>query len=139
MLTRIAVLTSHSLLADGLISRLREYSAQLELEVFDVTQPGVLAQVLAFRPLAIILEEYGANREHCSLKQILTIFPKITVIYMHLGESEMQVILSEQYVAHGVRELIEHIRPTTSTPATSLDEGPGSVAEVSTSLHSNLE
>lgn len=113
MENRLAILTSHSLLADGLVSRLKEFGSQLELQVFDMTQSDVLSQVLAFRPLAIILEkERSQQYENCSLQHILAAFPNITVIYLHMDDSEIQVILSEQHIAGGVRDLIEIIHPS---------------------------
>jgi len=110
MENRLAILTGHSLLADGLISRFREYSSLLDVQVFDIAQPDILAVVKEFQPLAIILDKDASQQyEDCSLKNILTTFPNITVIYLHLAESSVQVILSEQFVASGVRELIEII------------------------------
>ena len=111
--TRIAILTSHSLLADGLVSCLKEFSSQLKVQVFDVTQADVLSEVFGFQPLAIILEkERSQQYETCSLQHILATFPNITVIYLHMDDSEVQVILSEQHIANGVRDLIEIIHPS---------------------------
>ena len=112
MKTRVAILTGHSLLADGLISRLREYAEQLELQVFDIEQADALAQVIAFQPLALIMEESASQPpEGCSLKTILTALPNTLVIYLRLGDGDIQVIQSEQHHANGVQELLEFIRP----------------------------
>ena len=110
---RIAVLTSHSLLADGLVARLLEYSEQLEFQVFDIGQAEILSQIRVFQPLAIILEEERSQQyEVCSLKNILTAFPNITIVYLRSGESTIQVILSRHFKASGVRELVKIIRPS---------------------------
>jgi hypothetical protein len=118
METRVAILTGHSLLADGLISRLREYAEQLELQVFDIEQANVLSQITAFHPLALILEENKSGQaESCSLKSILTALPNTLVIYLGLGDDDIHVIQSEQHHAGGVQELLEIIRPTTEKQA----------------------
>ncbi len=115
--TRIAVLTSHSLFADGLISRLHEFSEQIELRVFDLTQPGFMEQIAAFQPVSIILEDNkNSQSETCSLNNILEAFPNVTVVYLHLGEAEIQVIQSEQYLAKGVRELVDILQPSKNQP-----------------------
>jgi len=109
---RIAILTAHSLFADGIISRLREYPTRVEFQVFDIGEAGVLAQALAFNPSAIFLEgEVSSRYEDCSLEQLLTNFPNVTVVFLHISESKIQVILSEQYVASDVRALVEFLRP----------------------------
>ncbi|MBI5934800.1 MAG: hypothetical protein HY867_13940 [Chloroflexi bacterium] len=109
---RIAILTAHSLFADGITSRLQEYSTRLEFQVFDIGEAGFLAQVLAFNPSVIFLEEEVSSRyEECSLEQLLTNFTNVTIVFLHISESKIQVILSEQYVASDVHTLVEFLRP----------------------------
>lgn len=109
--SRIAILTGHSLLADGIISRLREYPETLELRVFDNKEPNVMTDIETFHPLAVILEESESQQfESCSLKQILNILPSPVVIYLRLGQPRIQIIQSEQCPANGVRELVDIIQ-----------------------------
>ena len=109
--SRIAILTGHSLLADGIISRLREYPESLELRVFDNNEPNLIADIETFHPLAVILEESESQQiEHHSLKQLLNILPSLIIIYLRLGQSRIQIIQSEQYPANGVRELVDIIQ-----------------------------
>ena len=118
MESRIAILTAHSLLADGLVSRLRDYPEVAELKVFDGRTPDVLHQLAAFKPLVLILEEDEASSANAtSLKQILAVLPSLLVIYLHLGRPEVQVIQSEPYPANGVKELLEIIRLSSGHPA----------------------
>jgi len=118
MESKIAILTAHSLLADGLISRLQDYPDVAELKIFDVQEPDVLDQLVVFKPLVLILEEAESPSSNtASLKQILAILPNLLVIYLHLGRSEVQVIQSEQCSANGVKELLEIIRLSSGHPA----------------------
>ncbi len=113
--SKIAILTDHSLLAEGLISRLRGYLDSLELQVFDVNQADVLTQIVAFHPSVIILEEIEPQQlETCSLKRMLSLLPNLMVIYLRLGEQNIQVIESEQYPAKEVREVVDIIRQSRS-------------------------
>lgn len=109
--SRIAILTGHSLLADGIISRLQEYPEALDLRVFDNKEPNVMADIKTFHPLAIILEESESQQfESCSLKQLLNILPSLIIIYLQLGQSSIQIIQSEQCPANRVRELVDIIQ-----------------------------
>ena len=118
MESKIAILTAHSLLADGLISRLQDYPDVAELKIFDGQEPDVLDQLVVFKPLVLILEEAESPSSNtASLKQILAILPNLLVIYLHLGRSEVQVIQSEQCPANGVKELLEIIRLSSGHPA----------------------
>ncbi len=115
MVSKIVILTNHSLLADGLISRLREYLDSLELQVFDADQVDVLTQIIAFQPSVVILEESEAQQlETCLLKHMLSILPNLMVIYLRLGQQDIQVIESEQYPAKEVKEVVDIIRQSRS-------------------------
>ncbi len=114
---RIAILTAHSLLADGLISRLRDYPEAMELKVFDRKNPDVLQDIADFKPLVLILEERETEQsETCSLKQILALLPSLLIICLRLGSPEIQVIQSESCPANGVGELLDIIRLSSGHP-----------------------
>ena len=118
MESKIAILTGHSLLADGLVSRLRDYPEAAELKVFDGQEADILNQLIAFKPSVLILEEEETQSNNaCSLKKILALLPNLLVIYLHLGRPEVQVIQSEQCPANGVKELLEIIRLSSGHPA----------------------
>ena len=109
--SRIAILTGHSLLADGIISRLREYSEALDLRVFDNNEPNVMIDIEMFHPLVVILEESESQQfESCSLKQILNLLPNLMVIYLRLGQPNIQIIQCEECLANGVQELVDIIQ-----------------------------
>jgi hypothetical protein len=112
---RIAMMTNHSLFSDGLISRLREYPEQLELQVFDPSKPDVISNIVEFRPLVIILEETEEQQlDISSFKYMLTILPNLLIIYIYLNQPDILIIQSERHLATGVGELINIIRQTNS-------------------------
>jgi hypothetical protein len=117
--SRIAILTTHSLLADGLISSLRNHHHEaMEFKVFDRTQTNILQEIADFKPLVLILEELDKEQAgECSLKQILALLPSVLVICLHLGSPDIQVIHSESCPASGVEKLLEIIR-LSSNPST---------------------
>jgi hypothetical protein len=108
---RVAVLTDHSLLAEGVISRLRGYPETFDLQVFDNNAPNVMARMEHFHPLVVILEESASCKyETCFLKQIFSVLPSLIIIYLRHGQSKVQIIQSEQYPANEVRELLDIIQ-----------------------------
>jgi len=109
--SRIAILTTHSLFADGLVSSLQSHSELLELKVFDRMQPDILQDIAAFKPSVLILEEFEKEQAgEFSLKQILALLPSLLVIYLHLGRPDIQVIHSESCSACGIDKVLEIIR-----------------------------
>jgi hypothetical protein len=109
--SRIAILTGHSLLADGIISRLNEYPDAIDLQIFDKNKPNMLADIKKFQPVVVILEEYGSHDlESYSLKQILNISPSLVIIYLRHGQSKVQILQSGQVPANRVRELLDIIQ-----------------------------
>ena len=109
--TRIAMMTNHSLFADRLISRLREYPEKLNLQVFDFSQPDVISHIVAFKPVVIILQENeGQQLDAGSLMQIFAILPNLLLVYLYLNQPEIQIIQSERCTANGVGQLVEIIR-----------------------------
>jgi hypothetical protein len=115
MNARIAMMTNHSLFAEGLISRLREYPEQLELQIFDLLQPDVVSHVVEFKPLVIILEENEEQQFNIgTFKKMLAILPNLLIIYLYLNQPDILIIQSEHYFANGVGELVDIIRQTNS-------------------------
>lgn len=107
---KVAMLTGHSLFADGLASKLREYSNSFELRMFD-DQPDVVKELAAFHPFAVILEDNGTQSIRTwSLQQLLGILPGLMIIFLNLGQSEIMVIHGEQYAANGALDLMEIIQ-----------------------------
>lgn len=114
---KVAMLTGHSLFADGLVSKLREYSNSFELRVFD-DQPDTVKELAAFHPFAVILEDNGTQPTRSwSLQQLLGILPGLMIIFLNLGQSEIMVIHGEQYAANGALELMEIIQQSREAPA----------------------
>lgn len=105
--SRIAILTDHSLLVDGIVSRLQESQESFELRVFDDKQPDLLKTIATYQPQVVILEEEGtAHRGTCSLFQLLNIFPRLVIICLRISQPEIQIIQSEPCPASGVGELM---------------------------------
>jgi hypothetical protein len=108
---RIAMMTNHSLFAEGLISRMREYPEQLDLRVFDFLQPDVVSHIVEFKPLAIILEENEKQQLNVSsFAHLLALLPNLLIVYLYLNKPDILIIQSERHPANGVGELMDIIR-----------------------------
>jgi hypothetical protein len=114
---KVAMLTGHSLFADGLASKLSEYSNSFELRVFD-DRPDGLKALAAFQPFAVILEDNETQPVRTwSLQQLLGILPGLMIIFLNIGQSKITVIRGEQYAANGASELMAIIQQSRQSPA----------------------
>jgi hypothetical protein len=139
MNARIAMMTNHSLFAEGLISRLREYPEQLDLRIFDLLQPDVVSHIVDFKPLVIILEENEAQQFNIgTFKQMLAILPNLLIIYLYLNQPDILIIQSERYLANGVGELVDIIRQTNSQLGHFLQKSAPQLQGTTTSIETGI-
>jgi DNA-binding NarL/FixJ family response regulator len=110
MRTRVVILSSYLLLAEGIASRLRQYLCMADLEIVDPRQSDAIAQIAAAQPSVIILDgsDPGTSR-FCSLSQLLHLLPKLRIICLDPEQDQVQVVTSEQCPVVKVHDLIEVI------------------------------
>ena len=107
---RVAILSGRSLFSEGVASRLRQHADEIELHTVDSRQTGALADVIALRPSAIILDATDPDIAHrCPLNVMLEALPSLRVIRLDPQQNLIQVVTSEQHTAEEVRDLIELI------------------------------
>ena len=110
MRTRIVVLSSYLLFAEGIVSRLRQYLRMADLEIVDPRQPDAIAQVVAAQPSVVILVDSDpGTSQFCSLRQLLHSLPERRIICLDPEQNQVQVVTSEQCPAVKVRDLVEMI------------------------------
>ena len=107
---RVVILSSHSLFAEGIASRLRQHLQSVEFEIMDPRQPDAMAQIAATQPSIVILDgtDSGATQS-CFLSKLLLTFPKLKVICLDPQQEQIQVVTSEQHRAVKVHDLVEVI------------------------------
>jgi hypothetical protein len=110
MQPRTVILSGQSLFAEGLANLLRQYLLGAEIGIVDPRQPDAMAQIVAARPSAVILD--GTDSEVgrlCSLSGLLLAAPELKVIVLNPSEDRAQIVTSEQRPTASVRDLAKVI------------------------------
>ena len=114
-LKKVVVLTGKSLLVEGLLSRLRAYSRQLELKVVDLAAPNFSQQVSEFRPEIIIFDESDIKDSlPYSLVDLLNSMPDAILLELRLDNPNIQMIQSVRFTASNAEELVQIFQPKDS-------------------------
>jgi hypothetical protein len=117
---KIVVLTGNSLLAQGMVSRLREYSRLLELLEVDLTAPNSLRKVSEFQPEIIIFDESAfADSLQPLLVDLLNIIPNAMLVELRMENPNVQVIQSVRFTASSADELVQLFKSSDSIPGSS--------------------
>lgn len=110
MQTSVIILSSHSLLAEGIARRLQEYLQSADLEIVDPRQADALARIGTLQPSIVILDTTDSEvAEHCPLGKLLLSFPEVRVICLDPQGDQIQVVTGEKRKVVEVRDLAEVI------------------------------
>jgi DNA-binding NarL/FixJ family response regulator len=108
---RVVILSSRSIFAEGVASRLRLHLETQDIDVIDVREQAALEQVVANHPSTVILDASDpevANGDW--LDTLLTAMPKLQVVCLDPLQDQMQVVTSRQRPVGQVDELIDLIK-----------------------------
>jgi DNA-binding NarL/FixJ family response regulator len=107
---RVAILSGHSLFTEGVASRLRQHSEEIDLHTIDARQSSALSDMIALQPSTIILDATDPEVEQlCPLNRVLEALPSLKVIRLDPQQDHIQVVTSEQRIAADISELISLI------------------------------
>ncbi len=110
-MSRVAVLSSQSLFAEGVATRLKQHLKSDSLVLVDARRDDALDQVVAAQPSAVIVDAGDAAAEQfCSLGKLLEALPLLTIIRLDPHSSMVQVVTSAERRISQVQDLIEMIR-----------------------------
>jgi hypothetical protein len=108
LVSNVAVLMGQSLLAQGIVSRLRQSAPALEVEVVDIDLPDVFERLASIQPRTLIVEaDAMANSPYCTFDSLFQVFPNLTVIEVRLDTPKMQLIQSGQVDSSGFGDLLQ--------------------------------
>jgi hypothetical protein len=114
---KIVVLTGNSLMAQGMVSRLREYSRLIELLEVDLTAPNSLRKVSEFQPEIIIFDESAfTDSLQPLLVNLLNTIPDATLVELRMENPNVQVIQSVRFTASSADELVQLFKSSDSIP-----------------------
>lgn len=113
-LSRVVVLSSHSLYAEGVLSRLKAHSNTLELHVVDADRSDAMDQIVAIQPTAVIVDASDKDvNAHCPLGRLLRDLPGVRIIRLDPINNGFQLVTSEQHEAEEVQELLTILKSGT--------------------------
>jgi DNA-binding NarL/FixJ family response regulator len=104
-------LSSRSIFAEGLASRLRQHLEAQDIDVIDIRQETALARVIDDQPATVILDVSDpevANGDW--LDTLLSALPKLQVVCLDPLQDRMQVVTSRHGPVGQVDELIDLIQ-----------------------------
>ncbi|TFH37612.1 MAG: hypothetical protein E4G99_02165 [Anaerolineales bacterium] len=103
----VVVLSSHTLYAEGVTSRLQLRSEALKLSVVDARSKTALNQIITLEPQALIMDasdkEAGLN---CPTDELLASLPTLKIIRLDPELAGFQVVSSAQHIASDVDDLL---------------------------------
>jgi hypothetical protein len=114
---KIVVLTGNSLLAQGMVSRLRQYSRQLELLEVDLAAPDYLCKVSEFHPEIIVFDESAfTDSRQPLLANLLNTVSDAIFVELRMEDPNVQVIQSMRFTAASADELVQLFKASDSIP-----------------------
>jgi DNA-binding NarL/FixJ family response regulator len=109
--SRVVVLSSHSIFAEGVAARLKTELDEQSLTVVDTLQVDALKHVLALRPSCVILDAGDAGADQPgTLGALLTALPTVVIIRLSPQDDQAQVVTSEQRPLNQVQDLVQVIK-----------------------------
>lgn len=110
MHNRIVILSNHSLFAEGIASRLRQYPERVDVHFINPQHPDYLDEIAAIRPAAILLDAADTEITRCCvLCDLLIALPQVTIIRLEVQARDLQVVTSTQQRFDEVRDLLDII------------------------------
>ena len=107
MQLQVVVLADHSLFAEGVASRLREYPQRINLHFIDFQQSDYLSQVNASQPAVVVID--GANideTQSCLLCELLTSLSDVIIVLLETHKNDIQIISSVFYPLNAVSDIL---------------------------------
>jgi hypothetical protein len=106
----VVVLSSHTLFAEGVHSRLQSRAEALDLSVVDARNSKAMEQIIALDPQAVIVDASDAEASlNCPINHLLASLPALKIIRLDPEQAGFQVVTSARHIAHEVDDLLEVI------------------------------
>jgi DNA-binding NarL/FixJ family response regulator len=108
---RVVILSSRSIFAEGVASRLRQHLETQDVDVIDVRQQTALERILDDQPSTVILDVSDPEVATGDwLDPLLSALPRLQVVCLDPLQDRMQLVTSQQHPVGQVDELIDIIK-----------------------------
>ena len=105
---RLVILSNHTLFAEGIASRLRQYPERVETHFVNPQQADYLAQIKQICPSAVIIDAADTDSTQCCLLcDLLMALVNVTLIRIEVQSKDIQLISSSQHPLAEVRDIID--------------------------------
>jgi hypothetical protein len=112
-MSHVAILSSQSIFAEGVVASLRQQFDDQTLLIVDARQANSLQRVLVAHPSSVILDASDALvAECCPLDRLFDALPSLTVIRLDPKQDWMQVVTSHPHHASHMSDLLKIISRT---------------------------
>jgi hypothetical protein len=106
----VVIISSGSLMLEGVATRLRAHSSRVELMTIDPRTADMLNRLGRLSPTAVILDAADPwVIENCPMTNLLNAVPGARIIELDTQAQLIRVISSEQYPAKDVNALVDVI------------------------------
>ena len=108
MPSRLIILSNHSLFAEGVASRLRQYPERVDVRFVDPQQADYLEQIKEIRPHVVVIDAADTDSaQGCLLCDMLMALVNMTLIRIEVQSKDIQVITSSRHPLAEVRDIID--------------------------------
>jgi DNA-binding NarL/FixJ family response regulator len=117
MPSRLIILSNHSLFAEGVASRLRQYPERVDVRFVDPQQADYLDQIKEIRPSAVIIDAADTDRTQCCLLcDLLMALGNVKLIRLEVQHKDIQIVTSSQHSLAEVRDIIDIVEGSPQMP-----------------------
>jgi DNA-binding NarL/FixJ family response regulator len=104
------MIAGHSLLLEGVASRLLDLTEDVELHTFDPQALDLLKVVAGSKPEVVLLDEQDPLvRERCALADLLRELPEARILLLNSERSDLQIITNRRIRIENSEALLDHI------------------------------
>jgi DNA-binding NarL/FixJ family response regulator len=108
MQNRIVILSGHSLFAEGVASRLRQYPQRVDVRFVDPQQLDYVDQITNIQPSAVIVDAADTyTTQCCVLCDLLSALENVTIVRLEAQQKDIRIITSVRQQFAEVRDILD--------------------------------
>jgi len=108
MQNRIVILSGHSLFAEGVASRLRQYPQRVDVRFVDPQQLDYVDQITSIQPSAVIVDAADTyTTQCCVLCDLLSALENVTIVRLEAQQKDIRIITSVRQQFAEVRDILD--------------------------------
>ena len=117
MLNRLVILSNHTLFAEGVASRLRQYPERVDVHFVNPQKTDYLEQIKEIRPSAVVIDAADTDSTQCCLLcDLLMALANVTLIRLDVQHKDIQIVASAQRPLNEVRDIIDIVERSPQMP-----------------------